>query len=181
MDTETLKLILTIWGAGLSSLLGVLAIIKFKRESKIRVSLISKTDSPFDHIRLSVCNLRSKPATLIAFSIGIGVDKDEQTEILRINLDEEKKLGESDIWTDIVEREQVLSAYLKKDIKQTFFQVLWANILLSTGQFICTPIYINPKIIEENYYIKAERFVATDKFLKRKHLDSIIFKVGHKD
>ncbi|UMY65295.1 MULTISPECIES: hypothetical protein [unclassified Flavobacterium] len=177
---ETIELFLTIWGAGLSTLLAVFTILKYKKDEQVKLSVIGTSDEPFDHIRISICNISTKPATIIAYSIGIGSMNDYQTIIVRKNLGIEKKLSESDIWTATISREEIITLFDSANVEHQYFQTLWSNVILSNGKVFSSSVYINPSIILEDRYTKAEPFIATDIFLNRQSLESLYFKIGLK-
>jgi hypothetical protein len=178
MGTEQVKFILTIWGAGLSTLLGLLAVIKFRKESRVRLGIIGTIDEPFEHLRISICNLGSKPATIVAYSIGVGPTDKSQEQILKRQLDTEKKLAESDIWTTTVETSTIRSLREEQSIKQVYFQRIWVNAFLSSGKILSNVAFINPKIIHKDYYDKAEQFIATDIFLGFSQMNSQVYPIG---
>src|SRR6516225_1681794 len=110
MNKDQILFILTLWGAVLSTVLGVITFITFRKGSRVKLGIIGTVDEPFDHLRISVCNLGSRPGTVTAYSIGIGVSPNTQVQILKRQLNTEKKLAESDIWTTTIDTPTILSA-----------------------------------------------------------------------
>jgi len=72
MDTETIKFILTIWGASLSTLLGIITILKFYKEKQIKLIVVSTVEFPFNQVQISVVNEINKQTTITHFSIFFG-------------------------------------------------------------------------------------------------------------
>jgi hypothetical protein len=180
MEQKSIQFLLSIWGAGLSTLLGILTIVKFRKDNKIKINCISTINEPHDNIRINVCNIRSKPVTIIGYSIGIGGIESEQVEILKVNIENERKLDESDIWTVTIQKSEIIPSFLEKKAPHNYFQVLWANIFISSGEVIRNTIYIDPKIINFDYFKKAEQFIATDIFLERESLEIKILPLWNK-
>ena len=173
MDTETIKFILTIWGAGLSTLLGILSVLKFSREISIKITVIPTAEPPFDHIRISAVNNSSKAATITHYSISYGTTSNTKIEILKKHLEKEKKLNDSDIWTETIEREELISSFRQLGLQHKPFHRLWTSVYFSNGKVFNDPIHVSPQIIEKEFYEKAEQFIATDLFLGFKQMDSI--------
>jgi hypothetical protein len=177
MSFETIKLCLTIWGAGLSTLLGIIAIFKFRNETQIRTSVFGIVDQPFDHIRIVACNKGTRPVTLTGYSIGIGEAKSTQNLILKKSLEIEKKLSESDMWTITIDKTEIQSEYKKAGVKQIYFQLLWVNVFLSSGKVISNSAYVSPGIISKGYFSKAEQFIAADIFLGLPQMESKVYPI----
>jgi hypothetical protein len=180
MDTETVKFILTIWGAGLSTLLGLITILKFRRESQIKLLVISTIEVPFSQIQISAVNDGSKPATITHFSIGFGSSPNLLTELYKKSINPEKKLSDSDRWTTTIDKEEIITSLKHLNITQKPFHRLWASVQLSNGKIFWDYVYINPKIIAKEYYDKAEQFIATDLFLGFEQMDSEFYPIGIK-
>ena len=180
MDSETVKYILTIWGAGLSTLLGIIAVIKFRKESRVRLSVTGLADEPFEHIRITACNMGPKPVTVVGYSLSIGMTRSSSKELFKAVANPEKKLSESDIWSVTIERAFIQSLYKEHKIEQGYFERIWVAVILSTGKPVSNMVYINPKLIEKNYYDKAEQFIATDIFLGLPQRDSEAYPIGVK-
>ncbi len=180
MDKETIKFILTVWGAGLSTLLGLIAILKFRKENQIKLLVISTVESPFNQLQISVVNDSNKPATITHFCIDFGTSQFQQIELLKKTLEEEKKLSESDRWTTIVDREEIINSFEKVGLTQKSFHRLWTTVQLSNGKVFRDCVYINPKIIKKEYYDKAEQFIATDLFLGLEQMNSEFYPIGIK-
>ena len=136
MDTETVKYILTIWGAGLSTLLGIITILKFRKESKIKLIIISTIEFPFQQLQISAVNDSSKPATITHFSLGFGSSPNLQTELLKKQVETEKKLSESDRWTATIDREEIINSFNTLGLTQKPFHRLWTSVQLSNGKNI---------------------------------------------
>ena len=180
MDSETVKFILAIWGAGLSTLLGVLTILKFRKESRIKLLVISTIEVPFTQLQISAVNDGSKTATITHFSIGFGNSPNLLTELYKKPIDPEKKLTDSDRWTTTLDKEEIINSMIGLNLTQKPFHRLWTSIQLSNGKKFWDCVYINPKIIDKEFYDKAEQFIATDLFLGFKQMDSEFYPIGIK-
>ncbi len=181
MTTEAFKLFLSIWGATLSTLLGILTIIKFKKDNSLKLSIIGTIDEPFEHVRVSIANLSNKPGTLIEIEISIGSSIHDKTQLLQLPILPEKKLTDSDIWTTTILRGELLKCVLAKSIEQKPFQRLIATVKTSSKKNISEMVFVHPKIIGNTpYYEKAEQFIATDLFLGFKQMDSESYPIGIK-
>ncbi|MBV8253530.1 MAG: hypothetical protein JO154_13065 [Chitinophaga sp.] len=180
MDKNQVIFILTVWGAALSTVLGVITFITFRKGSRVKLGIIGTVDEPFDHLRISVCNLGTRPGTVTGYSIGVGVSKNTQVQILKRQLNTEKKLAESDIWTTTIDSPTILSAKSELNIKQIYFQRIWINIFLSSGKILSNVAFINPKIINTDHYDRAEQFIATDIFLGFSQMESLVYPIGNK-
>ncbi len=180
MDTETIKFILTIWGAGLSTLLGLVTILKFRKENQIKLLVISTVEFPFNQLQISVVNDSNKPATITNYSISFGTSRDQQIELIKKTIDVEKKLSESDRWTITIDREEIINSFMKIKLRQKPFHRLWVSVQLSNGKIFRDCVYINPKIIENEFYDKAEQFIATDLFIGLEQMNSEFYPKGIK-
>lgn len=180
MDKETIKFILTIWGAGLSTLLGLIAILKFRKENRIKLLVISTVEFPFNNLQIIVVNDSNKPATITHYSISFGVSSSQLIELLKKPIEMDKKLSESDRWTTTIEKDEIIKSFNELKLTQKSFHRLWISIELSNGKVFRDYVYINPKIIEKGFYYKAEQFIATDLFLGLEQMKSEFYPIGIK-
>lgn len=180
MNTETIKFILTVWGASLSTLLGLITILKFRKENQVKFLTISTVDFPFDQLQISVVNDSNKPATITHFSIGFGTSYNQQTELLKKRIKVEKKLSESDRWSTTINKEEITNSFKRLGLTQKPFHRLWASVQLSNGKVFWDSVYINPQIIKKEFYDKAEQFIATDLFLDLEQMSSESYPIGIK-
>lgn len=177
MDTE---FIISVWGAGLSTILGIITVLQYKKQTQIKLSIIGTADKPFEHLRISICNIGTKPVTLTGYHLGIGSDKNNQELLIKDSFEVERKLSESDIYTFVINRDTIQYNYKELQTKQTHFRRLWINITLSSGKSFSDTVYINPEIISKKYYQKAEQYIATDVFIGLPQIESEIFPIGFK-
>jgi hypothetical protein len=172
--------LLGIWGAGLSTILGISDLIRFRKDFKITLIINSIIEVPFDGLLISVVNNSSKPLTLTSFNISLGVSPNDNIKIMKNNINPEKKLSESDRWTYIVKKSEIIENLNKLQIQQKQFQRLLVSVKLSNGKEFTDFVYINPQIIQKNYYSKAEQYIATDLFLNFKQMESVVYPIGIK-
>lgn len=180
MKDFTLDNILAIWGAGLSTILGIFELIRFRKDFKITLIINAIIEIPFDEILISVVNNSSKPLTITSLTISLGISPSDNIKIFTKNIDPEKKLSESDRWTCVVKKSEIIENLKKLYVQQKQFQRLWVLIKLSNGKEFTDFVYINPQIIQTNYYSKAEQYIAADLFLNFKQMESIISPIGIK-
>ena len=171
---------MTVWGAGLSTLLGLITILKFRKENRTKLLVISTVEFPFNQLQISVVNDSNKPATITHFSIGFGNSQNQQTELLKKTIEVEKKLSESDRWTATISKVEITNSFKQMGLTQKPFHRLWTSVHLSNGKIFGDVVYINPKIIEKEYYPKAEQFIATDLFLGLGQMNSEFYPIGIK-
>lgn len=174
-----IKLILSIWGAGLSTILAVFTLIKYKKEYGIDIFIMAQSEKPNRFIEFSVCNKSKKPITLIEFGIGIGINDSNQNILINKKIESPITLTDSEIYSDRIERSELLKIVKNREINRRDFQKIWLNIKLSTGKELFEAVYINPDIITENYYNKAEQFIASDLFLGYEQTQSQIFPIDY--
>ncbi|TDO19348.1 hypothetical protein [Pedobacter duraquae] len=180
MNIETIQFILSIWGAGLSSLLGGLTVFKFYKESKVKLLVFSTVDYPFAQVHVSAINDNNKPLTVTQVYIAYGSSKTEFIKILVKDLEGEKRLSESDRYTVNFDRIEIMEAYRNSDIRHNSYHRLLVCVRLSNGKIFKDWVYIDPTIIESTYYDKAEQFIATDIFLGIGQSSSDFFEIGSK-
>ncbi|MBL0237896.1 MAG: hypothetical protein IPQ02_15125 [Saprospiraceae bacterium] len=114
------------------------------------------------------------------YSIGFGVSPNHLTEILKKTIEVEKKLSESDRWTTTVDKEEIINSFKKLGLTQKPFHRLWTSVKLSNGKTFWDFVYINPKIIEKEFYDKAEQYIANDLFLGLAQMNSEFYLIGIK-
>lgn len=175
---ENVQIFLTIWGALLSSILAILTFIKYKKDYGTNIYLIAKSELPFEHLEFSISNKSKRPITLIEYNIGIGNFENSQTLIFLKKINEPLKLNESDIYSEKIKRIEIIDNVKNKNLSSREFQRLWLNIKLSTEKKHSEVIYINPKIIQKEYYKKAEQFIATDVFVGFEQKESKTYPIG---
>jgi hypothetical protein len=178
MEIDDYSLILSVWGAALSTILAVLTFIRFKRDSSTMLLTFGVSTAPFDKVRIDICNKGRKPVTLKAIALGIGASKNHQTELVKITYSAPTKLSESDMHFEKVSRLELQNAIKTKNIKQKEFQLLWINVQSSTGKKFSHPVYIDPAIIKGEFYKKAEQFIACDLFLGFQKMASKAYPIG---
>jgi hypothetical protein len=180
MNFENYEFLMSVWGAGLSSILAILAIVKFRRESRTTLLVLGVVEKPFTQLRVEICNKRAKPASIKEIKIGIGTSKDYQKELVKIKYDRPPKLAESDIFIENFDRKVLMESLKKNNIDQMYFQRLWISVIVTTGEKMKEPTYIEPSIIAGDYYIKAQQFIATDLFLGFERMNSQVYPIGIK-
>lgn len=175
---ENIDIFLTIWGASLSTILGIFTIIKYKKDYTTNIFVIAKAETPFEFIEFSISNKSKKPITLTEYNIGIGSHKDSQKIIFEKKFIKPTKLTESDLFSEKIKRIEIVENVKNKNIMTQDFQRIWLNITLSTQKKYSEMIYINPEIISKDYYKKAEQFIASDIFIGFEQKESKSYPIG---
>lgn len=173
-----IKLILSIWGASLSTILALLTFIKFQRDSKVNLLMISTVEEPFESLRIEICNKNNKPASLKSLEVGIGPTRSCQTILVEKKLDNLIKLQESEVYIQSLEKSEIQKGIRNKNIVQKQFQRLHITLSITTGQKFHDLVYIDPKLIEGEYYENAEQFIATDLFVGFSTAESTFHPIG---
>ncbi|MBD2716938.1 hypothetical protein KBK19_17975 [Microvirga sp. STR05] len=177
---EKANLILSIWGAGLATVLGIIEFIKFRRDHRIKLIIISTVELPFDQLQISIVNDGPKPATITHYSIKFGATFSSSADLIFKQIDVEKKVSESDKWTVVIKSIEIINEFKRLGLAQKPFCRLWASVQLSNGKTIWDNVYINPQVIGRQYYEKAEQFIATDLFLGLEQMNSEFYSIGIK-
>jgi hypothetical protein len=160
-----MNLFIAIWGAGLSTILAAITIWNFFKESKVKFIITGMIESPFTKLRIYVFNNGSKAASITSFSIGIGESSNNQQEIWKEELPEEKNLEYPAQWIKNVESDSIIESYKQLNRKRNPYELLWLNIFLTSRKRLTRAIYIDPSIIPNPFYEKAEAYIAADIFL----------------
>jgi len=178
MEPDHLTLTLSIWGSTLATAIAIKDIIVFRREYRTKLLVLATAETPYDTIQISIVNDSSKPVTITGYAVRFGPSFDFSTELVHKPLDAERKLSESDRWTTLIGRQEILDALKRAEVVQKPFQLLWVSVLLSNGKKFTDSVYISPGIITKPYYEKAGQFIATDLFLGFRQMDAEFYPIG---
>ncbi|WP_405205564.1 hypothetical protein [Aquimarina sp. LLG6339-5] len=171
IKNEEIVSFLAVWGALVSTTLAVFTILKFSKEHRISVLLLAKVSMPFEMINIEISNRNRRPITVKEIEIGVGTHKNN-IKNLTILTDLNVKLNDSELYSEVIGKEEIINKIKELKYRQREFDRLWIRVILSNKKNIIEPVFIDSRIIPNKYYKKAEQFIATDLFLGFDQKDS---------
>jgi|GEM_PF-2657533 len=167
---ELAKIILAIWGAVLSTILAVMKIYQDQKESRPKLfidckEMIAKGESV---IMIQISNIWKRPVTIVEFSLGVGVDENNQKHLYTYAFKPGQKLQDSDPFEMEIEKDNITKPAVKLAVDDFLFARLWINIRLSfSSQTIKKEVYINPKFYDISVNPNYDDFLATAAFFNQ--------------
>ncbi len=158
------QLILSLWGSVLSTLLAILAVNKYRRESKVEVILIASIEKNFEDFKVSICNNSITPVTLSKYSLAVGVSPKHQTELIDIPFEPNRKLMQSDVLTISLAKREVKFEQIESAFDHYLLPELFINIYTSNKKKYSAKLFIDPQINFMTYplsYLKSTQFASS--------------------
>jgi hypothetical protein len=165
MKRIDITFILSLWGAIVSTILFILAIVKFRKEIKGKIEIISKFSSDFELLSILIKNPSFRPVTLLSYDI-LYAANDVYFQIIKsFEFEKSVKVTESDNEKLTFQRSELITSTKENDIEQKYYHTLKIRIYTTNSGTFLFDLPVPESIIQIDCHKLARSYVATDIYL----------------